>query len=562
MGGSSGGGSAKGSKGSAGGGGGSKGGSGGVSSPGWRPHMSGPVNIPPAPPIAPGSPSMGNMGGGGSYVPRIPNIAPTMSQAPVSQGMTQGASRPPMAGPSQIAPQMPQGQNPAQFQVPQGTNPNSIPGGPSTGWRPKSVGTITNEMNDLLKSNSHQNLMKTNDYYSKLYKNIPEAMKYNFLRATKALVGSSSKTTEPSTIEEGLQSPKKFQNLQAGESYIPSAKIPGENSGINSFENRMVLGEVPRPSYSNFKSLDPQLQPKVAAVLRDLEAMGYNPLVRNGSRSQEQANANAAAGTGVRNSYHTRGLAADIVDASAPTPDKYDQAPAKFWEDLNSIAKKHGLTSGYDFQKRDRPHIDMRNNQNYDTTKSYNNMKQVPRVNTSYNLQNPNANLMGNSMANNDLAQIYTDVAPNYGLDPEFLQKVAHLESIENPNAQAKGSTAKGLYQFLDSTWKELVPKLKALGLSTSRLNPMSSVHAAGMYFTQNRSRLEKSLGREVSGHELYMAHNLGVGGARKLLSADPNTPLHKVLPIKTMENNPKYFRGSRTVQDAIDKYKYYVEDL
>jgi hypothetical protein len=76
------------------------------------------------------------------------------------------------------------------------------------------------------------------------------------------------------------------------------------------------------------------------------------------------------------------------------------------------------------------------------------------------------------------------------------------------------------------------------------------------MYFNQNKTYLENKLNRPVQDHELYIAHNLGPGGARSLLSADPNAKLSSVLPSKVRSNNPMFFRGVSTVQEAIDRYK------
>lgn len=129
---------------------------------------------------------------------------------------------------------------------------------------------------------------------------------------------------------------------------------------LNSGRNGTILGEIPRTSLENFKSLSAHqnFKTKVYWVVRDLEALGWEPLVRNGWRTQAQANLNAAVGSGVKNSLHLSGLAADIVDASADSPEKYGSVKRKFWEDLRDCAHKYDLRSGMDFRKVDPPHID------------------------------------------------------------------------------------------------------------------------------------------------------------------------------------------------------------
>lgn len=131
-------------------------------------------------------------------------------------------------------------------------------------------------------------------------------------------------------------------------------------AGLSSGKDDTILGEIPRTSLENFKSLstDESFKAKVYCVMRDLEALGWKPLVRNGWRSQAQANANAANGSGVKNSLHLEGLAADIVDASGDGPGKYNLVKEQFWKDLRNTAVKYGLRSGMDFRKVDLPHID------------------------------------------------------------------------------------------------------------------------------------------------------------------------------------------------------------
>ncbi len=47
----------------------------------------------------------------------------------------------------------------------------------------------------------------------------------------------------------------------------------------------------------------------------------------------------------------------------------------------------------------------------------------------------------------------------------------------------------------------------------------------AAEHASDNKSALEGSLGRDANGTDLYMAHFLGIGGAKKFLSAMANNP-------------------------------------
>ena len=80
-----------------------------------------------------------------------------------------------------------------------------------------------------------------------------------------------------------------------------------------------------------------------------------------------------------------------------------------------------------------------------------------------------------------------------------------------NPYAQNKNSTAKGLFQFIDSTAQQY-------GLQDP-FDPNQSLQAVQKLTQDNRSYLTNTLGREPSQGELYLAHQQGMGGAAKLLS-------------------------------------------
>ncbi len=136
---------------------------------------------------------------------------------------------------------------------------------------------------------------------------------------------------------------------------------------MRSFTNSTLLGEQHLSSFDTFKTLNIKFQNIVKKILFELELIGWDPLVRNGLRSQQQANKNKKAGSGAKNSLHLYGLAADIVPADHCDPQMYDQADPQFWEDLASIAESHGLRAGLRFKKRDRPHIDVgwQNKQEY-----------------------------------------------------------------------------------------------------------------------------------------------------------------------------------------------------
>ena len=101
-----------------------------------------------------------------------------------------------------------------------------------------------------------------------------------------------------------------------------------------------------------------------------------------------------------------------------------------------------------------------------------------------------------------------------YGLPTGYLYRTAQIESRLNPNAKNPRSSAGGLFQFINST-------AKAYGLS-NRYDPVQATDAASRLARDNANALRPVLGREPTAAELYLAHQQGAGGAKKILR-DPN---------------------------------------
>lgn len=113
-----------------------------------------------------------------------------------------------------------------------------------------------------------------------------------------------------------------------------------------------------------------------------------------------------------------------------------------------------------------------------------------------------------------NIDQTIVAAAQRYGLDPNAMRAIAHIESRGNPNAQNPNSSAGGLYQFIDSTARQY-------GLE-NRFDPTQAADAGARLARDNARHLQGVLGRSPTAGELYLAHQQGAGGASRLLR-DPN---------------------------------------
>ncbi len=102
--------------------------------------------------------------------------------------------------------------------------------------------------------------------------------------------------------------------------------------------------------------LVPSFAVKVGALMQKLRDAGFDPLFWEGYRSLERAKMLAKRGTGIVNSLHCYGGAADIVDGD----NTHWQAPPGFWLTLRTEARLLGLfTLTRGGKPRDFPHVQM-----------------------------------------------------------------------------------------------------------------------------------------------------------------------------------------------------------
>lgn len=169
------------------------------------------------------------------------------------------------------------------------------------------------------------------------------------------------------------------------------------------------------------------------------------------------------------------------------------------------------------------------------------------------------------------------------GVDFNYLLAQAKIESALDPSAQARTSSAAGLYQFTAGTWLETLDRHGArhgLGwaddaidrnggrtwvnagmrghLMALRFDPNASALMAAELARDNAGELRGVLGREPDSAELYLAHFLGAGGARTFLGAlqtDPAQSAAGLLPQAAGANRPIFYDGgrARSVGEVMD---------
>lgn len=134
----------------------------------------------------------------------------------------------------------------------------------------------------------------------------------------------------------------------------------------------------------------------------------------------------------------------------------------------------------------------------------------------------------------------YTDIE---GIDyNDYLPSIRASESGGNDAAKNPASTATGRYQFLTSTWNNLVDRYPNAGLTVNgRLDPQQQEVAIRL-FTAENARYLQGKGVPLSNGTLYAAHFLGASDAAKVLSASSGQ-VADFVPAKVIRANP-FLRG------------------
>lgn len=159
----------------------------------------------------------------------------------------------------------------------------------------------------------------------------------------------------------------------------------------------------------------------------------------------------------------------------------------------------------------------------------------------------------GDGWANNKA--LIAAVANMTGVDPGSLAAMIAQESNFVAKAKAGTSSASGMGQFIDSTWREILPTLvKKYGVNpnTPQTDARASVLATAEYMKQNASIIG-NIGRPLTTTDIYMAHFLGPGGAKAVLSVSPDTPIQEALGdryAKIAAANKSIFSQVRTTGD------------
>lgn len=170
------------------------------------------------------------------------------------------------------------------------------------------------------------------------------------------------------------------------------------------------------------------------------------------------------------------------------------------------------------------------------------------------------------------------------GMSFDYLLKTAIRESALDPKAKAATSSARGLFQFIDTTWMQTVKEeganyglgqyakdIERVGenyvvrdparraeILKLRENPEAASYMAGAFASRNAAELSSVLGRQPTSGELYIAHFLGANGAKKFLTlnaANPQAAAANAFPEAAAANKSIFYRRDGTAKSNFEVY-------
>lgn len=172
--------------------------------------------------------------------------------------------------------------------------------------------------------------------------------------------------------------------------------------------------------------------------------------------------------------------------------------------------------------------------------------------------------------------------AARTGANFAYLVQQANAESSFNPAAKAKTSSASGLYQFIESTWMNMVEKYgDKHGIDTSgksrrdilalRNDPQTASIMAAEFAGENEKFLNAHWGGKVGSTELYFAHFMGASGASAFLKehdANPQQQAALLFPAAAKANRNVFYEQSTGRVKTLDEVyaffdkKFQIEDI
>lgn len=178
------------------------------------------------------------------------------------------------------------------------------------------------------------------------------------------------------------------------------------------------------------------------------------------------------------------------------------------------------------------------------------------------------------------------------GADFDYLLATARRESSLNPQAKSTSSSATGLFQFIDSTWLDLMRRhgseagfsdlASHIGVSQNnrpsvadgqkkqeilalRHDPELAAFMAGKLTKESQSILEAGLNRPATDEDLYLSHFFGPAAATKFIKLSETAPLTAaatLFPTQAAANRSVFYNTNGTAKTVAQVHHHLTDKI
>jgi hypothetical protein len=162
-----------------------------------------------------------------------------------------------------------------------------------------------------------------------------------------------------------------------------------------------------------------------------------------------------------------------------------------------------------------------------------------------------------------DVREIIKEVSEKKKVNYSLALSIAKIESALNVKAKAKTSSALGLYQFIDSTWANMINTygskngIEDIG---DRTNPEHSTLMFCELVKENERYLKRNGHKNLSDTDFYLAHFLGPRKAHDFISArdiSGKKVAKDLFPLEAKANPSVFYNKDtpRTLNEVYDLF-------
>lgn len=161
--------------------------------------------------------------------------------------------------------------------------------------------------------------------------------------------------------------------------------------------------------------------------------------------------------------------------------------------------------------------------------------------------------------ADTEIKDVLIDVSQKYSVSYKLLSKIADIESRFDVLAKSKTSSARGMFQIINTTeiWLRELCYIEG-DIYDIKVNS----EMAACYINHNKKYLKRKLNRDINMLDLYLAHFLGAYRAYKFLQLSNKDYAYKIFKNESRANRSIFFHKNGKPKTVREIKNEFIEKL